>query len=72
MRHSLPEVVRLRLSRFSWIAERAHPVVVQPQQMSQLSHAQFALRRHPDLLVDHRQWSGVPQLPNRGEQTLKP
>ncbi len=31
-----------------------------------------ALRRHPDLLVDHRQWSGVPQLPNRGEQTLKP
>jgi len=26
----------------------------QPQQMSQLSHAQFPLRGHPRLLVDHR------------------
>ena len=33
---------------------RADPAVVKPQQMSQLSHAQFPLRRHPHLLVDHR------------------
>src|ERR1700722_20828636 len=28
--------------------------MVKSQQMSQLSHAQFPLRRHPHLLVDHR------------------
>jgi hypothetical protein len=32
---------------------RAHTAVVKAQQMSQLSHAQFPLRRHPRLLVDH-------------------
>jgi hypothetical protein len=32
----------------------AHPVMVKPQQMSQLTHAQFPLRRHPRLLVDYR------------------
>jgi len=30
---------------------RAHPVMVQPQHVSQLSHGQLSVRRHPSLLV---------------------
>src|SRR3974390_3120385 len=34
--------------------------------MSQLSHAQFPLRRHPDLLVDHRRASSAAVAEPRG------
>jgi hypothetical protein len=40
--------------------------VVQPQQMSQLSHAQFPLRRHPHLLVDHRRAGSASVADSRG------
>jgi hypothetical protein len=48
---------------------RAHPIVVKSQQMSQLPHAQFPLRRHSHLLVDHRR-VGCAALLKRGKQTL--
>src|ERR1700684_407838 len=34
--------------------------------MSQLSHAQFPLRRHPDLLVDHRRARSAAVTESRG------
>jgi hypothetical protein len=48
--------------RLSWIVlrghaqrapdlARAHPIMVQPQYVSQLSHGQLSLRRHPNLFV---------------------
>src|SRR5271169_1638680 len=36
------------------------------QQMSQLSHAQFPLRRHPHLLVDHRRAGSASVADSRG------
>ena len=45
---------------------RAHPAMVKSQQMSQLSHAQFPLRRHPHLLVDHRQAGSASVADSRG------
>src|SRR6202522_4294258 len=45
---------------------RAHPAVVKSQQMSQLSHAQFPLRRHPHLLVDHRRAGSASVADSRG------
>ena len=46
---------------------RAHPAMVKSQQMSQLSHAQFSLRRHPPhLLVDHRRVGSASVADSRG------
>jgi hypothetical protein len=40
--------------------------MVKSQQMSQLSHAQFPLRRHPHLLVDHRRAGSASVADSRG------
>src|SRR5271170_4435107 len=40
--------------------------MVKSQQMSQLSHAQFPLRRHPNLLVDHRRAGSASVADSRG------
>src|SRR5277367_4983249 len=40
--------------------------MVKSQQMSQLSHAQFPLRRHPNLLVDHRRAGRASVADSRG------
>ena len=45
---------------------RAHPALVKSQQRSQLSHAQFPLRRHPSLLVDHRRAGSASVADSRG------
>src|SRR5271168_4901784 len=45
---------------------RAHPAMMKSQQMSQLSHAQFPLRRHPHLLVDHRRAGSASVADSRG------
>ena len=45
---------------------RAHPTMVKSQQCSQLSHAQFPLRRHPHLLVDHRRVGSASVADSRG------
>src|SRR5271155_94400 len=45
---------------------RARPAMVKSQQMSQLSHAQFPLRRHPHLLVDHRRAGSASVADSRG------
>src|SRR5271154_1888345 len=42
--------------------------MVKSQQMSQLSHAQFPLRRHPHLLVDHRR-AGIASVGDSRERT---
>jgi hypothetical protein len=40
--------------------------VVKSQERSQLSHAQFPLRRHPSLLVDHRRAGSAAVADSRG------
>src|SRR5271163_3998873 len=40
--------------------------MVKSQQMSRLSHAQFPLRRHPHLLVDHRRAGSASVADSRG------
>ena len=45
---------------------RADPAVVKSQERSQLSHAQFPLRRHPSLLVDHRRAGSASVADSRG------
>src|SRR5271170_4003480 len=40
--------------------------MMKSQQMSQLSHAQFPLRRHPHLLVDHRRAGSASVADSRG------
>ena len=57
---------RARHAQTSPDLARAHPIVVKSQQMSQLSHAQFPLRRHPDLLVDHRRAGSAAVAEPRG------